>query len=133
MRVLAALLLLLPFSCYSYTTNDHCLAIAVHKEASKTIYKDQVAVYQVIKNRAQKLSMSVCEVLKQPRQFSFVKTGMSWIANKKQLALLDKIKKERIMFSSDVMYFHSKPKDPVWARKMVHVLTVGKHKYFKEK
>ena len=134
MKLLVTILLAFFFSSsYAYTQDDHCIAVAVHREASKTIYKDKVAVYQVIVNRSQKLSKSFCEVLKEPRQFSFVKPSTKWIATKEQLKLLDKLKKEARIFGKDVLYFHSKTNDPAWARKMVRVITIGKHKFYRLK
>lgn len=109
------------------------MALAIHYEASKTLYKDQVGVYQVIVNRARKLNKGFCEVIKQAHQFSFVKASMKWQATKKQLELLDKIRKEPRMFSKDVLFFHSKRNDPSWAKRMKLVMIIGKHRYFRLK
>lgn len=134
MKLLVTIILSFFFSSsYAYTLDDHCMAVGISHEASKTIYKDKVAVYQVIVNRSQKLSKSFCEVLKEPRQFSFVKPSTKWIATNEQLKLLDKLKKEVRIFGKDVLYFHSKANDPTWARKMVKVMTIGKHKFYRLK
>lgn len=59
-------------------TQTHCLATAIFYEARSESLEGQLAVARVIVNRAasQRFANSLCNVIRQPGQFSFVRRGV---------------------------------------------------------
>ena len=131
-----ALLVLLPLSSsvyaseafYKMTQNGAvaCLARAVYKEANTQGERGREAVIAVIVNRAIKKQKHVCEIVKQPSQFSWVKhgTNVSKLTDDKvaeKFVLKVVAKTVRVGYNSfrGVQYFYAhRQVKPVWANKM---------------
>ena len=134
-RLALLVLLLLPSSThasealYKMTQNGAvaCLARAVYQEANTQGERGKEAVLAVIVNRAIKLQMHVCEVVRQPSQFSWVKRGTdaaklteSKEAEKFVLNVVAKTVRSGYNSFHGVEYFYAhKQGKPVWANKMV--------------
>ncbi len=104
-----------------------CLARAVYQEANTQGGRGREAVMAVIVNRAVEQQRHVCEIIKQPSQFSWVKhdTNVAKLTGSKdaeRFVLNVVAKTARTGYNSfrGVKYFfaHRKGK-PVWANKMV--------------
>ena len=114
-----------------------CLAIGVYFEAKSEPLAGQLAVADVILNRAQsgRFPKSVCSVLKQPGQFSFVNGGrLPSIGSSKlwrtALAVARVARAE--LWDSPVpqaLYFHAKHVAPRWNR--VRVASLGNHVFYR--
>ena len=134
MKRLALLVLLLPSSVhasealYKMTQNGAvaCLARTVYQEANTQGERGREAVIAVIVNRAIKLQKHVCEVVRQPSQFSWVKQGTnvarlteSKEAEKFVLKVVANTARSGYNSFSGVEYFYAhKQGKPVWANKM---------------
>ena len=131
-----ALLVLLPLSSsvhasealYRMTQNGAvaCLARAVYQEANTQGEHGREAVIAVIVNRAIEQQKHVCDVVRQPSQFSWVKNGtnVAKLTDDKEaekFVLKVVAKTVRTGYNSfrgvDYFYAHKQGK-PLWANKM---------------
>ena len=135
MKRLALLVLLLLSSfvhaseaLYKMTQNGAvaCLARTVYQEANTQGERGREAVIVVIVNRAIKQQKHVCEVVRQPSQFSWVKRGMDVAkltddkqAEKFVLKVVAKTAQSGYNSFRGVEYFYAhKQGKPMWAHKM---------------
>ena len=115
----------------------HCLAVGVYYESKGEPLAGQLAVAEVILNRAAsgRFARSVCGVLKQRGQFSFVRAGVmptppnnaQW---RKAMAVAQVARKD--LWDSpvdDALYFHARYVSPGWKR--ARVGTVGNHIFYR--
>jgi spore germination cell wall hydrolase CwlJ-like protein len=149
MKLLALLvLLLLSSSVYAsealhrMTQNGAvaCLARAVYQEANTQGERGREAVIAVIVNRAIKLQRHVCEVVRQPSQFSWVKHGTNVAkltddkgAEKFVLKVVANTARSGYNNFRGVKYFYAhKQGKPTWANKM-SCMRVEDHTFCGEK
>ncbi len=133
--LLVGVLLLGSSTCNMDTSTIKCLTNALYHEARGEPVKGVVAVAHVILNRAksQKFPSSVCAVVYQPKQFSFV--GSLNIRDEETYLVLDKIAKEvydgNIPDPTDgAMWYHSKNVHPYWAKRGTGE-TIGNHIFYR--
>ena len=67
-----------------------CIAEAVYFEARNQPFHGQIAVANVIRNRAKRKHKSVCAIIKERKQFSYRDHGVPKIKNKPLLRTQDK-------------------------------------------
>lgn len=114
-----------------------CLATGIYFEAKSEPLAGQLAVADVILNRTTsgRFPKSVCSVIAQPGQFSFVRGGKlptppsnaQW---RKAMAVAQVAKKD--LWESpagDALYFHARYAKPSWGR--ARVATVGNHVFYR--
>ncbi|NML07356.1 cell wall hydrolase [Sphingomonas sp. G-3-2-10] len=115
----------------------HCLAVGVYYEAKSEPLAGQLAVAEVILNRAEsgRFARSVCGVLTQRGQFSFVRGGViptppenaQW---RRAMAVAQVAQKD--LWDSPVenaLYFHARYVSPGWKRPRVGA--VGNHIFYR--
>lgn len=115
----------------------NCLAVGVYYEAKSEPLAGQLAVADVIINRTQsgRFPKSICSVITQRGQFSFVRGGKlptppanaQW---RKALAVAKVAQKD--LWDSpagNALYFHARYVKPSWAR--ARVATVGNHVFYR--
>ena len=115
----------------------HCLAVGVYYESKGEPLAGQLAVADVILNRASsgRFARSVCGVLKQRGQFSFVRGGVlptppNNVAWRKAMAVAQVARND--LWESPVenaLYFHARYVSPGWKRSRVG--TVGNHVFYR--
>ena len=132
-----ALLVFLMINCYPAIASEAlyrmtqkgsvaCLARAVYQEANTQGARGREAVMAVIVNRAIKQQKHVCEIVRQPSQFSWVRQGtnVAKLTDSKEVerfVLKVVAKTARVGYNSfhGVKYFYAhKQGKPVWANKM---------------
>lgn len=104
-----------------------CLARAVYQEANTQGKRGREAVMAVVVNRAIRQQKHVCEIVKQPLQFSWVKhgTNVSKLTESKEaerfvLNVVAKTARRGYNSFNGVQYFYAhKQVKPSWANKMV--------------
>jgi spore germination cell wall hydrolase CwlJ-like protein len=117
-----------------------CLAGAVYFEARGEPLEGQLAVAEVVLNRAAsgEYPASICEVVKQPAQFSFVRNGLfppidessaAWrtavaVAHIAAEKLADKL-------ASDVLWYHADYVAPDWGRRLARATQIGAHIFYR--
>lgn len=125
---------------FTLSEQMQCLAGAVYFEARGEPLAGQLAVAQVVINRAEseRFPSSYCDVVFQRAQFSFVrggempriKTGSQAWHRAKAIA---RIAHEGMWDSEaqDSLYFHAKYVSPSWSRKKVARATINQHIFYR--
>lgn len=117
-----------------------CLASAVYFEARGEPIEGQLAVAEVVLNRASsgKYPRDVCGVVEQPWQFSFVNaTGRIPNANRgsdawKKSVAIARIAREELADSlpSDVLWYHADYVAPSWGKRLRKQAKIGLHIFY---
>lgn len=120
------------------TREEECLAGAVYFEAKGEPLDGQLAVAKVIVNRAHsgRFPASVCGVVFQPSQFSFVRgNGFPPIArsslNWREAVAIARIATNNMWDSSvnNALYFHARRVSPGW--RLNRIATIGNHVFYR--
>ena len=116
-----------------------CLAKAVYFEARGESLEGQLAVAEVVLNRASsgRYPATICGVITQPAQFSFIRRGrfpavrMSSDCWRKALAIAD-IARNKLAneIPSNVLWYHANYVAPAWGRWHVRVAQIGAHIFY---
>jgi N-acetylmuramoyl-L-alanine amidase len=114
-----------------------CLATAVYFESKGEPLVGQLAVAQVVMNRAQsgRFASTICGVVKQPSQFSFVRRGaFPAIASAAQWR--DAVGVAQVAMKGlskgpvgDALFFHAKHVAPGWGKRPL--ASVGNHVFYR--
>jgi hypothetical protein len=117
----------------------NCLATAVYFEARGETPEGQLAVADVVMNRAasSKYPDNWCDVVKQPWQFSFVQHGQfpairdadAW-AKAQGVARLAMANVMRSV-PGDVLWYHANYVAPSWGARLTYVEKIGAHIFYK--
>lgn len=116
----------------------NCLAVGVYFEAKGEPLSGQLAVADVILNRTQsgRFPKSVCSVVKQPGQFSFVKGGKLPVIDAARRSWKTAVAVARVatkdLWNSPVegaLFFHARHLSPKWGK--ARVATVGNHIFYR--
>lgn len=126
-----------PVGAKAETNEVVCLAKNIYFESRGEALAGKLAVAQVTLNRVKhkQFPKTVCEVVYQPRQFS-------WTANKRQMIRDAKAWRESLEIARSAVgsgitelrgftaiYFHSGRKPPDWGKVRL-VAKIGKHKFY---
>lgn len=119
--------------------DQECIATAVYFEARGEPIEGQLAVAEVVLNRAAsgKYPASICAVVKQPAQFSFVRKGRfppiakATEAWRKAVAIAH-VARERLAQQIDagVLWYHATFVRPGWGRRLTRVTQIGAHIFY---
>ena len=121
---------------------QNCLATAVYHEARGETLEGQLAVARVIINRAAsgRYPTTMCGVVKQPWQFSFVNphsgrmpgvdaASDSW---RKAKAIAEiAVKNAAASVSTDVLWYHADYVAPSWGRRLTRANKIGAHIFYR--
>lgn len=116
-----------------------CLAKAIYFEARGESLEGQLAVAEVVLNRARsgRFASSVCGVVTQPAQFSFIRAGKFPAVNessdcwKKALAIADVASKHiATSLASNVLWYHATYVAPAWGRQKTRAAQIGTHIFY---
>jgi spore germination cell wall hydrolase CwlJ-like protein len=124
------------------TEQEECIAIAVYHEARGEPLDGQLAVAEVIMNRAAsgRYPASWCEVVKQPWQFSFVnpRSGRIPAVNRDSASWAYAQAITRIAVGhfadalpGDVLWYHADYVAPSWGRRLAKVEKIGAHIFYR--
>lgn len=117
---------------------EECLAIGVYYESKSESLNGQLAVADVILNRARsgRFASSVCGVLTQAGQFSFVRGGRlpsvdRGSRNWQEAVAIARIAKADLADSGigKALFFHATYVSPGWS--MTRVATIGNHVFYR--
>ncbi|MEP9402990.1 cell wall hydrolase [Sphingomonas sp. VNH70] len=116
----------------------NCLAVSVYYESKGEPLSGQLAVADVILNRTTsgRFPKSVCSVVKQPGQFSFVKGGKLPEIDTSRRAWKTAVAVARVATkdlwespAKDALYFHARHLSPNWGK--ARVASVGNHVFYR--
>ncbi|HYD13457.1 MAG TPA: cell wall hydrolase [Allosphingosinicella sp.] len=116
-----------------------CLARAVYWESRGEPLSGQLAVAEVVINRARsgRFAPTLCGVVRQPYQFSFVRRG--YIPQPPQgsrdwqtAVAIARIATDRLAEGGapDALFFHARRINPGW-RRLTRIATVGNHVFYR--
>lgn len=117
-----------------------CLAATVYFESRAEPLEGQLAVAEVVINRtkSKRFRRTICDVVKQPKQFSFVRGGAIPYADRKsrswkRAVAVAKIARENLWSSSasKALYFHADYAKPGWRHRLQHQATLGNHIFYR--
>ena len=117
---------------------EKCLATAIFYEARSESFEGQLAVAQVILNRVQsgRFARSICGVVLQPGQFSFVRGGAIPAISKaskdwREALAIARIAQARLHPSSadNALFFHATHVSPKW--RLNRVASIGNHVFYR--
>lgn len=115
-----------------------CLATGVYFESKGEPLSGQLAVAKVILNRtkSRRFPTSVCAVLVQPRQFSFVRRGRLPAVNSSSRAWRTAVAVAQVAMKDEwkspvpgALFFHARYVSPGW--RLAKVGTVGNHIFYR--
>jgi N-acetylmuramoyl-L-alanine amidase len=117
-----------------------CLATAVYFESMGEPLEGQLAVAQVVINRAKsgRYPTSLCGVVKQKAQFSFVRSGQfpridagcqAW-RKAQAIARIATASMAKVL-PTDVLWYHADYVAPSWGRRLARVDKIGAHIFYR--
>lgn len=115
-----------------------CLAGAIYYESKGEPLSGQLAVAEVILNRAkaQRFGSTVCSVVTQPGQFSFVRGGRIPPVDPDRAAYRTAVAVAQVAISGDwespagdALYFHARRVSPGWHK--TQVASIGNHVFYR--
>ena len=118
----------------------NCIATAVYFESRGEPFDGQLAVAEVVMNRARsgRYPSSYCGVVKQPAQFSFVRRGQFPRVNTDSPAwsyaqAITRIAANRLADAvpDDVLWYHADYVAPGWGRRLSRVEKIGAHIFYR--
>ena len=118
----------------------NCIAVAVYHEARGESLEGQLAVAQVIKNRAMsgKYPADWCGVVKQPWQFSFVRHGQFPSVDEHSAAWRKAVGITRLAVANavqsvpkDCLWYHANYVAPRWSNNLQRVEQIGAHIFYR--
>jgi len=117
-----------------------CLANAVYFEARGEPLQGQLAVAEVVINRAAsgRYPATLCGVVVQPAQFSFVHRGRIPNADRgsdawRRAVAVARIAKERMMprvLPESCLWYHARYVSPSWGRRLAQSARIGLHIFY---
>lgn len=119
-------------------SEEKCLASAIFYEARSESFEGQLAVAQVILNRVQsgRFARSICGVVLQPSQFSFVRGGAIPAISKaskdwREALAIARIAQAKLHPSSadNALFFHATHVSPKW--RLNRVASIGNHIFYR--
>ena len=117
-----------------------CVATAVYFEARGEPFDGQLAVAEVILNRARsgRYPASYCGVVKQPAQFSFVRRGQFPRVDERSAAWnyaqsIARIAGKQLVeaLPNDVLWYHADYVAPGWGHRLSKVEKIGAHIFYR--
>ncbi|WP_205481166.1 cell wall hydrolase [Sphingomonas arenae] len=118
----------------------NCVAVAIYHEARGEPFPGQLAVAEVIMNRARsgRYPTTLCGVVKQPWQFSFVRGGRFPAVNASSASwsyaqAIARIAANRLAdaLPEDVLWYHADYVAPSWGRRLSRVEKIGAHIFYR--
>ena len=114
-----------------------CLSSAIYYESIGEPYAGKVAVAQAIIERIKHpvYPNTVCTVISEYQQFPWfnkINLPIKVFDETREIAENVLTGKTKIKPAQGATHFHSVKVKPTWAKKMIHVKTIGNHRFYKE-
>lgn len=122
------------------TAEQNCLASAVYFEARGETLEGQLAVAEVVLNRARsgRYPASWCGVVRQPAQFSFVRRGRIPAAPRaseawRRAVAIARVAESRAqrLLPENVLWYHAAYVRPSWGRRLDRNGRIGAHIFYR--
>ena len=118
---------------------QECLANAVYFEARGESIEGQLAVAEVVMNRAAsgRYPTTLCAVITQKAQFSFIRHGRFPAANRasdawRKAVAISQIARQKLAASlpTDVLWYHATYVSPKWGKRLNRQTQIGLHIFY---
>lgn len=119
---------------------QECLANAVYFEARGESIEGQLAVAEVVMNRAAsgRYPTTLCAVITQKAQFSFIRAGRFPAANRaseawRKAVAISQIARQKLAAASlptDVLWYHATYVSPKWGKRLNRKAQIGLHIFY---
>jgi spore germination cell wall hydrolase CwlJ-like protein len=118
---------------------QHCLASAIYFEARGESIEGQLAVAEVVLNRTRsgRYPSTICAVVRQPAQFSFVRRGVIPNADPncdhwRRAIAIARIAEGRAtrLLPENVLWYHANYVSPSWGRRLERNRQIGAHIFY---
>ena len=138
-RSLAALVIDQAGTAIPSDPQQHCLASAVYFEARGESLEGQLAVAEVVLNRTRsgRYPGTICAVVRQPAQFSFVRRGVipqadTDCAEWRRAVAIARIAEQREtrLLPENVLWYHANYVSPSWGRRLARTTRIGLHIFY---
>ena len=115
-----------------------CLAGTIWAESRGESVRGMLAVGHVVLNRAKAWDKQVCEVVKQPRQFSFWRKGYKWNYNEEHEAMARELLQSeaegtRRDFLNGILHYSRVNVHKVWMKAYMVDVVIGSHKFLRKR
>jgi hypothetical protein len=120
-------------------TEQECLAGAIYFEARSEPIEGQLAVADVVINRTRsgRYPTTICAVVTQKAQFSFIRNGRFPKADKnseawRKAVAISRIARDKLasQVPSNVLWYHATYVSPSWGRRLTKVNQIGLHIFY---
>lgn len=119
---------------------SNCLALNIYHEARGEPIMGQIAVAHVTLNRVEDTRWpdNVCDVVYQPKQFSWTHTIKNQTPKSGESWMLAKSLAKDIMRGIDedntagAVYYHADYVNPIWNRELTQTAKIGVHVFYKD-
>lgn len=112
------------------STDVQCLGSAVYYEARGESLLGQKAVVEVILNRVKRRGLSICEVVLQNKQFSFVSRRTQWLSEEASEKVLKALSRVSEAVGKCATHYHNHTVQPKWAQAFVILRVIGGHIFY---
>lgn len=118
---------------------QHCLASTVYFEARGEPIEGQLAVAEVVLNRTRsgRYPSTICGVVRQPAQFSYVRRGVIPRADQdceewRRAVAIARIAETRAtrLLPENVLWYHANYVSPGWGRRLARNTRIGLHIFY---
>jgi spore germination cell wall hydrolase CwlJ-like protein len=113
-----------------------CMAENIYHEARGEPDAGKLAVAHVVLNRAKARSKTVCEIIREPAQFSWYDGTAKRIRDLTAFEKSKEIAIEAMVTQEDntdgAMYFHATYVKPYWSKVFTRTVTIGDHVFYKD-
>ena len=125
----------MPDNTNEYADSYKCMVENVWHEARGEGIKGMHAVALVTMNRVKQRNKTVCEIVYEPRQFSWTANVTGYLPSN-----IDDVRKAvaNVMtdnvsdFTNGATHYHASYVNPLWASSMQRVAVVGKHHFYRK-
>lgn len=125
----------MPDNTNEYADSYKCMVENVWHEARGEGIKGMHAVALVTMNRAKQRHKTVCEIVYEPRQFSWTATVTGYLPSNiddVRRAVANVMTNNVNDFTNGATHYHASHVNPLWAGDMQRVAIIGKHHFYRK-
>ena len=112
-------------------SRDKCMPDAIYHEGRSQSFKGQIAIGNVIKNRAKRKHKSVCEITHEHKQFSYLNHGALLVDDKKAYELAEKAAAASYDVTGGAVFYNTVKQGVKWGGH--HPVVIDGHVFYRGK
>lgn len=131
MKYTIMLMLFAAFMASRAESGEECLAEAIYHEGRNQPFHGQIAIANVIKNRAKRKNKTVCEIIREPKQFSYRDRGVPDIDDESAYELALKAASVEQDLTGGAVFYNTIRQGVKWGGH--HPIRIGDHVFYRGK